>query len=101
MTDPLSTDLPFEEALVELERTVRDLEDGRLGLDDALSRYERGVGLIKDCHGRLRQAEQRILLLTGTDDDGRPLLQPFQHEATAAVKAEPARRMRKKPDEMA
>lgn len=95
MTDPV----PFEEALVELERTVRDLEDGRLGLDDALLRYERGVGLIKDCHTRLRQAEQRILLLTGADDDGRPILQPFQHEATAVVKADAARRVRKKPDE--
>ena len=86
MTEPTSDGLPFEEALVELERTVRDLEDGRLGLDDALARYERGVGLIKSCHAHLRQAEQRILLLTGVDDAGRPVLQPFQHEATAAVK---------------
>lgn len=101
MTEPLPDGLAFEDALVELERTVRDLEDGRLGLDDALNRYERGVGLIKDCHGRLRQAEQRILLLTGVDDNGKPLLQAFQHEATAAVKAEPIRRPRRKLDETA
>jgi exodeoxyribonuclease VII small subunit len=100
MTEPLSDGLAFEDALVELERTVRDLEDGRLGLDEALSRYERGVGLIKDCHGRLRLAEQRILLLTGVDDGGKPLLQAFQHEATGAVKAEPIRRPRRKPEEM-
>ncbi len=101
MNEPNSDALPFEEALVELERTVRDLEDGSLGLDDSLERYERGVGLIKSCHARLRQAEQRILLLTGVDDDGRPVLQPFQHEATAAVKADGVRRVRKKPDEPA
>ena len=71
---------------------MRDLEDGRLGLDDALNRYERGVGLIKDCHGRLRQAEQRILLLTGVDDNGKPLLQAFQHEATAVRGADPSGR---------
>ena len=71
MTEPTSDGLPFEEALVELERTVRDLEDGRLGLDEALARYEDGVGLIKSCHARLRLAEQRILLLTGVDDAGR------------------------------
>ena len=99
MHDPQSEELPFEEALVELERTVRDLEDGRLGLDEALSRYERGVGLIKGCHARLRQAEQRILMLTGADDAGQPILQPFQHEATASVKADPIRRARRKPDE--
>ncbi len=94
MTEPTSDGLPFEEALVELERTVRDLEDGRLGLDEALARYEAGVGLIKSCHARLRLAEQRILLLTGVDDAGRPVLQPFQHEATTALKADPVRRAR-------
>jgi exodeoxyribonuclease VII small subunit len=99
MTEPLLDGIPFEEALLHLENIVHDLEDGRLGLDEALERYERGVGLIKGCHARLRQAEQRILLLTGADDEGRPVLQPFQHEATAAVKAEPARRARQKPDE--
>ncbi|HVS36101.1 MAG TPA: exodeoxyribonuclease VII small subunit [Gemmataceae bacterium] len=101
MTEPIDDDLPFEEALMELERTVRDLEDGRLGLDDALARYERGVGLIKSCHARLRQAEQRILLLGGVDDAGRPVLQPFQHEATTAIKADAARRVRRKPEETA
>ena len=29
---------------------MRDLEDGRLGLEDALARYEHGVGLIKRCY---------------------------------------------------
>jgi exodeoxyribonuclease VII small subunit len=99
MNESLPEGLTFEDALVELERAVRDLEDGRLGLDEALSRYESGVGLIKSCHGRLRQAEQRILLLTGVDDGGKPVLQPFQHEATGVLKAESARRLRKKPDE--
>jgi exodeoxyribonuclease VII small subunit len=83
VNEPLAGKRTFEEALVELERTVRELEDGQLGLDDALARYERGVGLIKSCYHQLRQAEQRILLLTGTDDNGQPLLQPFKHEATA------------------
>jgi exodeoxyribonuclease VII small subunit len=79
----------FEESLIELERMVRELEDGRLGLDEALARYEQGVGLIKYCQQQLRQAEQRILLLTGTDEEGQPVLQPFKHEATAAAKKRP------------
>jgi exodeoxyribonuclease VII small subunit len=76
----------FEESLLELERMVRELEDGRLGLEDALARYEYGVGLIKSCHQQLREAEQRILLLTGVDDEQQPVLQPFKHEATAVTK---------------
>jgi exodeoxyribonuclease VII small subunit len=72
----------FEDALEALERIVRELEEGQLGLDDALQRFEEGIGLIKDCHSQLRQAEQRILVLTGVSEDGEPNLQPFKHEAT-------------------
>ena len=89
----------FEDSLVELERLVRELEDGRLGLEESLARYEQGIGLIKRCQNQLREAEQRILLVTGSDENGRPVLQPFQHEATAVTRAEPVRRLRKKADE--
>jgi exodeoxyribonuclease VII small subunit len=84
----------FEESLVDLERMVRELEDGRLGLDEALTRYEQGVALIKSCYNHLRQAEQRILQLTGTDEHSQPVLQPFKHEATAGAKGDAARRLR-------
>lgn len=85
--------LTFEQALAELERLVHDLEDGQLGLEDSLARYEKGVGLLKHCYGHLQQAEQRILQLTGADEDGRPTSQPFEHTATTeAIKAEPRRR---------
>ena len=76
----------FEESLLELERILRELEDGRIGLEDALLRYEQGVSLIKSCYQQLRQAEQRILLLSGIDDEQQPVLQPFKHEATAVTK---------------
>jgi exodeoxyribonuclease VII small subunit len=97
MNEPADTPT-FEESLVDLERLVRELEDGRLGLEDALARYEQGVGLIKRCYQRLREAEQRILVLSGADGDGRPVLQPFQHEATAPARGDP-RRVRKKTEE--
>lgn len=83
MTEPLPTDRPFEDALAELERVVRDLEDGQLGLDQAVARYERGVALIRHCHGQLQAAEQRILQLTRVEPDDQPALTPFRHEATA------------------
>jgi exodeoxyribonuclease VII small subunit len=97
MNEPADTPT-FEESLVNLERLVRELEDGRLGLEDALARYEQGVGLIRSCYERLREAEQRILVLSGADADGRPVLQPFQHEATAPARND-VRRVRKKPEE--
>jgi exodeoxyribonuclease VII small subunit len=99
MNEPIPPARSFEDSLAELERLVRELEDGRLGLDDALARYEQGVGLIKQCHAQLRQAEQRVLLLTGVSEDGQPVLQPFKYEATALSRAESARRTRRRAGE--
>jgi exodeoxyribonuclease VII small subunit len=92
MTEQPADRLPFEEALLELERAVRDLEDGRLGLDEALARYEAGVGLVRHCYAQLRDAEQRILQLTGADENNQPILSPFKHEATAPAKPDLPRR---------
>jgi exodeoxyribonuclease VII small subunit len=82
MSEPTQESIGFEDALAELEQVVHDLEDGQIGLEESLARYERGVGLIKACYAQLRDAEQRILLLTGTDEEGKPVLQAFQHAAT-------------------
>lgn len=92
MNEQPAEQLPFEESLIELERAVRDLEDGRLGLDEALARYEQGVGLVRRCYAQLRDTEQRILLLTGVDENNQPILAPFKHEATAPAKADLPRR---------
>ncbi len=84
----MSTSLPesasFEESLIELERLLRNLEDGSTGLEEALGDYERGVSLLKTCYGQLRQAEQRIVALSGVDDEGRPVVAPFQHDSTVS-----------------
>ena len=95
MTDPSPDKLSLEEALAELEHVVRDLEDGQIGLEDSLARYEFGVGLIKRCQTQLRQAEQRIQLLTGVGEDGQPVLQPFPPNSADASLGD-AQRIRKK-----
>lgn len=73
----------FEQALADLEKTVRELEDGKTSLEDALAAYERGVSLLKHCFGKLRQAELRIQQLVGIDESGAPVLAPFDHSASA------------------
>ena len=59
-------------ALSELEVIVGELEGGKLGLADALARYEQGVKHLKSCHGLLERAERRIEILSGIDADGKP-----------------------------
>jgi exodeoxyribonuclease VII small subunit len=72
----------FEEALTNLETIVHDLEEGQIGLADALARYEQGVKLLKQCYGMLEGAERKIELLSGFDAAGNPLTQPYDDEAS-------------------
>ena len=50
----------FEVALQRLETIVDQLEEGNLGLEDALSAFEDGVKLTRRCAGQLEDAERRI-----------------------------------------
>jgi len=54
----------FEASLTELQSIVTDLEDGSLGLEASLARFERGVGLLRTCSVLLESVEQKIETLT-------------------------------------
>ena len=56
--------LKFEEALTELEKIVRELEDGKVELDGAIEKYERGAALKKHCEAKLNEAQARIEKIT-------------------------------------
>jgi exodeoxyribonuclease VII small subunit len=60
--------LSFEEAMAELERIVRALEEGRQSLEDALRAYERGTELRQFCEARLAEVEARIEAIVGNED---------------------------------
>jgi exodeoxyribonuclease VII small subunit len=57
-------ELSFEEALLELEQTVAQLESGNLTLDASLSLFERGRRLAAYCGLLLDKAQLRIEQLT-------------------------------------
>ncbi len=83
----------FEAALASLEAIVHDLEDGDLGLAEALARYEQGIKHLRHCYDLLEQAERKIELLTGIDAEGRAKTMPFAEEeppAEEALEDEPA-----------
>lgn len=54
----------FESAIAELEKIVKQLEDGDLPLDTSLALFERGVELSRYCHDQLGAAQKRIEVLT-------------------------------------
>jgi exodeoxyribonuclease VII small subunit len=70
-TAPDVAALPFEAALAELESIVKQLEGGRVPLEDSIVIYERGELLKRHCESLLKRAEARIERIT-LGPDGRP-----------------------------
>lgn len=64
MTRQKSAAPDFEAALAELEKIVERLEQGEGSLEDSLRQFERGVELARNCQKALRQAEQKIRILS-------------------------------------
>ena len=63
--------MPFEQALAELEGIVDQLEKGAVSLEDSIRLYERGELLKARCDALLRNAEMRIEKIT-LAADGKP-----------------------------
>ncbi|MBI3111486.1 MAG: exodeoxyribonuclease VII small subunit [Ignavibacteriales bacterium] len=54
----------FEQSLKRLEEIVESLEAGNVPLDEAVSLYEEGIQLSKQCAGKLKETELKIKKLT-------------------------------------
>ena len=52
--------LSFEDALRELETIVRQLEEGKTNLEEAIKAYERGAVLRTICEKKLKEAHLRV-----------------------------------------
>ncbi|GAC24030.1 exodeoxyribonuclease VII small subunit [Paraglaciecola mesophila] len=60
--------LSFEESMQELDSIVNQMEEGELSLEDALGRFERGIQLARHSQNKLKQAEQKVQILMGQDE---------------------------------
>ena len=59
--------IDFEFAMIELESLISRMEDDDLSLEESLKDFEKGISLTRMCQTSLKNAEQRIKILT---DDG-------------------------------
>lgn len=53
-------ELDYEEALAELEAVISDLENGPVGLDKSVERFEKGKLLLEHCQKLLDSAELKV-----------------------------------------
>ena len=67
----------FEENLKELEDIVKKLEGGDVSLDEMLELFEQGIARTKECSQQLKEAEQKISILT-KNSLGEMEEQPFE-----------------------
>ena len=79
-------DLRLEDAMEELQQIVRSLESGQEPLDESLLKFERGMQLLRTCHGQLERASQRIEIVTRVDQDGN--VQTKEFDATSTLNRE-------------
>jgi exodeoxyribonuclease VII small subunit len=61
-------ELTFEQALAQLESIVSAIEQGKIGLQESISEYEKGIKLLRRCRAVLADAEMKIQQLQLGDD---------------------------------
>ncbi len=72
--------MDFEKKLGRLEEIVGKMETGELSLEDSLKLFEEGVKLSRDCNVQLSEAEQKVKLLLGVDENGQAQTRDFAAE---------------------
>ncbi|MGB5684387.1 MAG: exodeoxyribonuclease VII small subunit [Candidatus Electrothrix sp.] len=70
----------FENALTRLDRITAELEEGDLGLDNSLKKFDEGVQLVKFCNEKLEEARSQVDLLLKKNDNLTTV--PFSDETT-------------------
>ena len=68
--------LNFEGSMARLEEIVSLLEKGDAPLDQAMTLFEEGAKLLRECTRQLDEAEQKVTLLTA-GKDGEVVEEPF------------------------
>ncbi|MEM7011408.1 MAG: exodeoxyribonuclease VII small subunit [Verrucomicrobiota bacterium] len=75
------SEIPFEQAIEELEEIVNAMESNQMPLDKLVDAYERGNRLVKTCQTRIDEAEQRIEQIASGVGSEEVRLETFDPEA--------------------
>ena len=81
----------LEEAMTELATIVSSLESGKETLDESLAQFERGMKLLRVCHGKLDVAAQRIEIVTQLSPDRDVTTAEFDATSTLQKSPPPGR----------
>ncbi|MBP3460995.1 MAG: exodeoxyribonuclease VII small subunit [Bacilli bacterium] len=63
--------MKFEEKIKELEKTINELENGEIDLEESINKYTSAMKLVKECDEQLNNIEKqvsKIVLENGEED---------------------------------
>jgi exodeoxyribonuclease VII small subunit len=61
--------MKFGEKLEKLDEILIKLEQEKIPIEEALSLFENGVALLRDCRSTLKEVEQKISLLIDDEEE--------------------------------
>ena len=67
-------EMTFETALNNLDGIIKDLENGNIPLEDAISKYTDAMNLVKICQEKLYNATEQVNKIIGTDGEVKDFL---------------------------
>lgn len=73
-------EIMFNDAMQQLEEIVRQLEQGDVPLEEALTLYQKGMHLSKVCHSKLQNAEEQLVTMM---QDGKEMPVDIGKDGTA------------------
>ena len=62
-------EVAFDEAMLQLENIVRQLEQGDVPLENAIELYQKGMELSKLCSEKLQSAEKQLVSFIGENTE--------------------------------
>lgn len=62
--------MKFTENLEKIEEILKKVENQETTLEGALAEFEKGVALIKECKLYLEKAQQKVTMLTESEENG-------------------------------
>lgn len=60
--------MKFEDAMQQLEETVKKLESGEVTLDESMELFEKGINLSRTCQKLLGEAQLKVTKLIAESD---------------------------------
>jgi exodeoxyribonuclease VII small subunit len=70
----------FESALARLESITDELEEGEIGLEKSLKKFDEGIALVEFCSRKLEEARSQVDLLINKDN--RLASEPFEENTS-------------------